>query len=223
MIRAETSLPSRPEPLPPAADWLLRFCRAIAQADPIFAAMDTHRAAVRTFDLLANRVATREEADDATIIAGLKAYNASGRVLTETAPTTRAGLQTLDQYLREERNWQARSSIEYPHVRNGVVVGRASGIGLVGVDYLIAKRAAELPAACRAGRPFVANVPILQWDLRQTPSSDRRVFCDQALTGLVNFMHTRANTQRMVVRVSILRLRLLTPRTFARTTTYVYV
>ncbi len=183
MICAETSLPSRPEPLPPAADWLLRFCRAIAQADPIFAAMDTHRAAVRTFDLLANRVATREEADDATIIAGLKAYNASGRVLTETAPTTRAGLQTLDQYLREERNWQARSSIEYPHVRNGVVVGRASGIGLVGVDYLIAKRAAELPAACRAGRPFVANVPILQWDLRQTPSSDRRVFCDQALTG----------------------------------------
>lgn len=119
---------------------------AIAQTDPIFAAIDEHRAAVRTFDSLANRVATREEADHTTIISGVMAYYTAGRVLTETAPTTRAGLQALDRYLRDERNGQARNSIEYPRVRDGVVVGRSSGIGLEGVDYLIAKRAAELAA-----------------------------------------------------------------------------
>jgi hypothetical protein len=76
--------------------------------------------------------------------AALWAEHAAAKALIETAPTTRAGLRALESYLREDRNNNARMGIQMTGtMESGRTYTWSSG-GPESVDWLIAKRAAEI-------------------------------------------------------------------------------
>ena len=76
--------------------------------------------------------------------AALWAELAAAKALIETAPTTRAGLRALESYLRKDRNNNARMGIQMTGtMESGRTYTWSSG-GPESVDWLIAKRAAEI-------------------------------------------------------------------------------
>ncbi|RQH15709.1 hypothetical protein [Bradyrhizobium sp. RP6] len=72
----------------------------------------------------------------------LRAVLDTEKKLVDTAPTTQAGLGALEAHLREDRHSQARGYIPQPLGR-----GIRHNDSLEGVDWLIAKRRAEIDSA----------------------------------------------------------------------------
>jgi hypothetical protein len=116
-----------------------------ADADPIFAAMDAHRDRMDVTDRANERLAAAgPDGDSRPMQAALWAEHAAAKALIETAPTTRAGLRALESYLREDRNNNARMGIQMTGtMESGRTYTWSSG-GPESVDWLIAKRAAEI-------------------------------------------------------------------------------
>jgi hypothetical protein len=113
---------------------------AIADADPIFAAIDTHRQAVTALETMNAKVVELSIAFSATL--------APAEALMDTAPTTHAGLRAFEGYLLEDGMGprMVRPMIKYPSTVEGITFISA-GVGPEGVDWLIAKRAAEIDRA----------------------------------------------------------------------------
>ena len=116
-----------------------------AEADPIFAAMDAHRDRLDVTDRANERLAAAgPDGDSRPMQAALWAELAAAKALIETAPTTRAGLRALESYLRKDRNNNARMGIQMTGtMESGRTYTWSSG-GPESVDWLIAKRAAEI-------------------------------------------------------------------------------
>jgi hypothetical protein len=124
-------------------------------ADPIFAAIDAHAASVGTVWTLQARLLRMIGGDMAAaedlcrspetraVQAALLAECAAGTVLIATAPTTSAGLRALADHLRDDRYRGARWFIERTVTTDGGFSYDSRG----NVDWLIAKRAAELGIA----------------------------------------------------------------------------
>jgi hypothetical protein len=123
---------------------------AIANADPIFAAIEAHREAVIKFDA-GHAKLTAEGLNDSNwqpVNTALSAQFATGHALIDTAPTTRAGLLALESYLIEDGIGprMLRQSIRRPVTRNGITFTSMDG-SPESVDWLISKRAAEIDQA----------------------------------------------------------------------------
>jgi hypothetical protein len=114
-------------------------------ADPIFAAIDAHRASVETTDRLLELAELRGMSADlySVVHDSLRSERKTAKALTGTAPTTRAGLRALEEYLR--RNDYLSLAIERTATTDDGYTYKHSG-GPEGVDWLIAKRAAEIGA-----------------------------------------------------------------------------
>jgi hypothetical protein len=112
--------------------------------DPIFAAIAEHQASIQKADR-ANEtlLAAGIGGDWRPVQAALLAESAAARVLIGTAPTTYAGLRALEEYLR--RNEHVSWAIERTVTTDDGYTYKTSG-GRKGVDWLIAKRAAEIGA-----------------------------------------------------------------------------
>ena len=121
---------------------------AAVTPDPIFAAIEAHAKADDEFWTLYEELLAvgPENAGhlpiEATVVAEFKA----ARAMIDTAPTTHAGLRALEAHLRADRHYTARGFI-------GVPCGRGFAHHFDGaenqksVDWLIAKRAAEIDSA----------------------------------------------------------------------------
>jgi hypothetical protein len=128
----------------------------IADADPIFAAIYAHRQAVTALETMNAKVVAEDlhEWDGPFKIApaglsiALSATLAPAEALMDTAPTTRAGLRAFEGYLLEDGMGprMVRPMIKYPSTVEGITFISA-GVGPEGVDWLIAKRAAEIDRA----------------------------------------------------------------------------
>jgi hypothetical protein len=116
-----------------------------ATDDQIFRAIDNHQQAVDHTVREGEKLLAGADPDDGQMQAALMAELTASTVLVATIPTTRAGLQALDVYLRGDSRRLMLCRIEYPVVYDGVRIGTATG-GPEGIDYLIAKRAAEIAA-----------------------------------------------------------------------------
>jgi hypothetical protein len=115
--------------------------------DPVFAAIDAHRAAIAEFNrLLALDMAV---GDCSAIEAALRVEVATAKALVATAPTTRAGLRALAAHLREDDSFLALRFIQHPQTlewweKFGKLTTEARDRDLV--DWFITQRAAELAA-----------------------------------------------------------------------------
>jgi hypothetical protein len=101
---------------------------AMADADPIFAAIDAHREAVTTFNAMHAKMVAEALNDSngaplplqlapAMLQAAFSAQLASAGALIDTAPTTRAGLRALEVYLRDERTRSVRTHRAATHIQ----------------------------------------------------------------------------------------------------------
>jgi hypothetical protein len=111
-----------------------------ADADPIFAAIDAHLAAMAELDRWLALL-------DAGLIDG-RTVNAAamcdaGRVVIKTAPTTRAGLTALSDHLRRYFGYGSVFALSISQPCGSTMQGGGRGAA----EYLIAKRTAELEAA----------------------------------------------------------------------------
>lgn len=132
---------------------IIGLAAATPTVDPIFAAIDSCKEAHKAFLLTYRRVKhLPHDPRWAPLQSAFNAVGVSGRALIETEPTTMAGVQALDRFLRHprqpshagirQRNWMA-GLIEYPVEFEGNV-RTLQGPG--GIDYLIAKHTARLAA-----------------------------------------------------------------------------
>jgi hypothetical protein len=124
-------------------------------ADPIYSAIDAHAESVRTVWTLHARLLRMIGGDMAVaedlcrspetraVQAALLAECAAATALIETAPTTRAGLRALADHLRDDRYRSALWFIERTVRTDGGFSYDSRG----NIDWLIAKRAAELGIA----------------------------------------------------------------------------
>lgn len=116
--------------------------------DPIFAAIDAHaRATDALWALHEESLAVGpENADHLPLETAVRACFETEAALIDTAPTTRAGLRALEAHLRQDRHKHARWSIpRLAKTRNAPFSTHIDS--LESVDWLIAKRAAEIDNA----------------------------------------------------------------------------
>lgn len=125
----------------PSAGLAITCLPAIAGHDPIFGAIDAHRDATRALDLAYKGRRSMGPEDHKLVQAAISADLAAAKTLVATAPTTQAGVWALERHLREDASIFALNFIERP-ATYGTISGDTQGI-----DWLIAKRAAEIAAA----------------------------------------------------------------------------
>jgi hypothetical protein len=122
----------------------------IADADPILAALNVHQEAIVKLNTEHAKLVAEglTDTNSQPVGAALMATYAAGEALMDTAPTTYAGLRAFEGYLLEDSMGprMARRMIKYPSTVEGITFISA-GDGHEGVDWLIAKRAAELDRA----------------------------------------------------------------------------
>jgi hypothetical protein len=113
-----------------------------AEADPIFAAIDTHR---NTTIHPLEGDGPYEPGQVEKFVETTVAKSRAALALIATAPTTRAGLRALDAHLRQDNRarWYIRRPGEDPFAR----LADATASCEEAVNWLIAKRAAEIGAA----------------------------------------------------------------------------
>jgi hypothetical protein len=115
--------------------------------DPIYSAIAAHREAIANFNTENAKLTAAggpDVSDCRPAQAALSAECAAAKAVVATAPTTRAGLRALEVHLREDDSRLALHFIERPVTVDGLHMGTVSGGP---VDWLIAKRAAELGIA----------------------------------------------------------------------------
>jgi hypothetical protein len=125
----------------PSAGLAITCLPAIAGHDPIFAAIGAHRDAIQALDLTYEGRKSMGPEDHALVQAAISADLAAAKTLIATAPTTQAGLQALERHLREDGAAFALHFIERP-ATYGTISADTQGI-----DWLSAKRAAEIAGA----------------------------------------------------------------------------
>jgi hypothetical protein len=116
---------------------------AEVNTDPIFAAIDTHKEAVAKFNA-AHAKAVEEGLNDVNGQSAQATFSATletGATLVAMTPTTVAGLQSLESYLREDIMLQR--CIKRPTIMKGLAFASSEG----SVEWLISKRAAEIGIA----------------------------------------------------------------------------
>jgi hypothetical protein len=119
-----------------------------AASDPIFAAIEAHAKATDEIWALSEKslAVGPENMDFDLVQAAVVACHELDAALIDTAPTTRAGLRALDAHLRQDRHKNARWYI--PRLTGKRLPPFSTHIdSLEGVDWLIAKRAAEIDSA----------------------------------------------------------------------------
>ena len=137
-----------------AAVSIIGLAAATPTIDPIFAAIDSYKEAHKAFLTTYRRVKhLPHDPHWAPFQGTLRAVAVSGRALIDTEPTTMAGVQALEKFLRHpsqpghagirQRSWMA-GLIQYDVEFEGKV-RTMQGPG--GIDYLIAKHTARLAAA----------------------------------------------------------------------------
>jgi hypothetical protein len=115
--------------------------------DPMLAAIALHREAINRLNTAHAKLVAEglTDSNSQPVGAALMATFAPARALIDTPPTTRAGLQALDAYLREDSIGprMARQNINYPRTVDGIPFTASDG-SPEAVDWFIAKRAAEI-------------------------------------------------------------------------------
>ncbi|MDE5454151.1 hypothetical protein GWE18_15085 [Bradyrhizobium sp. CSA112] len=87
-----------------------------------------------------------ENASHLPIEAAVAAELDAAKALINTAPSTQIGLRALEAHLREDRHRQARGFIARTHATE-IGTYTSGDWSLENVDWLIAKRAAEIDSA----------------------------------------------------------------------------
>jgi hypothetical protein len=120
---------------------------AVAGHDPIYPAIDLHKAAAQAADVgLVQFLATPtpSAADRARMEAALSARDAASRFLVATAPTTRLGVQALADYTRDEN----RQFFIGTYINRTITLEDGSEFTTWGgddaIEKLIARRTAEI-------------------------------------------------------------------------------
>jgi hypothetical protein len=119
---------------------------ACLMSDPIYNAMETHRAAAKAVDdqhaaILAIHPDV-PDADHAAMQAALQAEIDAARTMVGVSPTTQEGLQAFADYLREPRQSEVSWYVDQTITVDGHTAIFTSAFG--GNEKLIAQRTAEL-------------------------------------------------------------------------------
>jgi hypothetical protein len=117
--------------------------------DPIFATIEAHaKASAALWALHEESLAVGpENAGHLQIEAAVAAELDAAKALIDTAPNTQIGLRALEAHLREDRHRSARGFIKRTHTTETGRTYTSSNWELENVDWLIAKRAAEIANA----------------------------------------------------------------------------